>query len=80
MALSTPLQSAGHGGSVLVSTQFLKSISECITRAQNACHMAKMLSQKSVGVFASEEAILGACHADIEKALNIHGATLHGPM
>ena len=80
MALSTPLQSAGHGGSVLVSTQFLKNISECITRAQNACHMAKMLSQKSMGVFASEEAILGACVADIEKALNMQGASLQGPM
>ena len=78
MTLSQPLQSA-NGGNVLVCTQFLKNIGECITRAQNACHMAKILSQKSVGLFANEEAILGACHADIEKALNIHGATLHGP-
>ena len=80
MTLSTPLQTAGHGGNVLVSTQFLKSIGECITRAQNACHMAKMLSQKSMGVFASEEAILGACVADIEKALHMQGASLQGPM
>ena len=76
MTLSQPLQSA-NGGNVLVSTQFLKNISECITRAQNACKMAKMLSQKSIGLFANEEAILGACLTDIEKALHMQGA---GPM
>ena len=80
MTLSQPLQSANPGGNVMVSTQFLKSLGECITRAKNACHMAMMLSQKSVGVFANEDAILVACLADIEKALNMQGASLQGPM
>ena len=81
MPLSTALQSTGQGAHhVMVSTQILKNLSECIARAQNACKMAKMLSQKSVDVFGNEEAIFAACQSDVDRALLSQGATLQGPM
>ena len=67
-------------GTINVSLQFLKNMSECITRAQNACKMAKILSQKSIDVFANEESIFAARQSDLERALLSQGATLQGPM